>query len=131
MLSMLCGVVVFGVHSFVDWTWYVPGDAFVALVCAGWLAGRGPRTPTGAPPTRERPGCAHVREWSAAAAAPVHGIEAGAEQNRAPSAHAPAGFPRERRRAGEAAGARALGRGPRPVHGVRSVRCGSAWPRPW
>ena len=42
MLSMLCLVVVFGVHSFVDWTWYVPGDAFVALLCAGWLAGRGP-----------------------------------------------------------------------------------------
>jgi hypothetical protein len=42
MLSMLCVVVVFGVHSFVDWTWYVPGDACVALVCAGWVAGRGP-----------------------------------------------------------------------------------------
>ena len=41
MLSMLCLVVVFGVHSLVDWTWYVPGDAFVALLCAGWLAGRG------------------------------------------------------------------------------------------
>jgi hypothetical protein len=40
MLSMLCLVVVFGVHSFVDWTWYVPGDACVALFCAGWLAGR-------------------------------------------------------------------------------------------
>ncbi len=40
MLSMLCLVVVFGVHSLVDWTWYVPGDAFVALLCAGWLAGR-------------------------------------------------------------------------------------------
>jgi O-antigen ligase len=40
MLSMLCLVVVFGVHSFVDWTWYVPGDACVALLCAGWLAGR-------------------------------------------------------------------------------------------
>jgi O-antigen ligase/polysaccharide polymerase Wzy-like membrane protein len=42
MLSMLCIVVVFGVHSFVDWTWYVPGDAFMALLCAGWVAGRGP-----------------------------------------------------------------------------------------
>ncbi|HEV3320375.1 MAG TPA: O-antigen ligase family protein [Solirubrobacteraceae bacterium] len=46
MLSMLCLVVVFGVHSFVDWTWYVPGDAFVALLCAGWLAGRGPLEPS-------------------------------------------------------------------------------------
>jgi tetratricopeptide (TPR) repeat protein len=42
MLSMLCLVVVFGVHSLIDWTWYVPGDACVALLCAGWLAGRGP-----------------------------------------------------------------------------------------
>ncbi len=42
MLAMLCVVIVFGVHSFADWTWYVPGDAFVALLCAGWLAGRGP-----------------------------------------------------------------------------------------
>lgn len=51
MLAMLCLVVTFGAHSFVDWTWYVPGDACVALVCAGWLAGRGPlvRADTGGP----------------------------------------------------------------------------------
>jgi hypothetical protein len=42
LLSMVCLVVVFGVHSLIDWTWYVPGDAYVALICAGWLAGRGP-----------------------------------------------------------------------------------------
>jgi O-antigen ligase len=42
LLTMLCLVVTFGIHSFVDWTWYVPGDACVALLCAGWLAGRGP-----------------------------------------------------------------------------------------
>jgi hypothetical protein len=55
MLTMLCIVVVFGVHSFADWTWYVPGDACVGLLCAGWLAGRGslpagnPATPAGTP----------------------------------------------------------------------------------
>jgi tetratricopeptide (TPR) repeat protein len=55
MLAMLCIVVVFGVHSFADWTWYVPGDAVVALLCAGWLAGRGPlsagrlQAPAGSP----------------------------------------------------------------------------------
>jgi Flp pilus assembly protein TadD len=48
MLSMLCLVVVFGVHSTIDWTWFVPGDACVALVCAGWLAGRGPLAATAA-----------------------------------------------------------------------------------
>jgi O-Antigen ligase len=42
LLSMLCVVVVFGAHSLIDWTWYVPGNACVALLCAGWLAGRGP-----------------------------------------------------------------------------------------
>jgi O-Antigen ligase len=42
MLCMLCLVVVFGVHSTIDWTWFIPGDACVALLCAGWLAGRGP-----------------------------------------------------------------------------------------
>jgi hypothetical protein len=42
LLSVLCVVVVFGVHSLVDWTWYVPADAIAALICAGWLAGRGP-----------------------------------------------------------------------------------------
>ena len=42
MLSLLCVVLTFGVHSFVDWTWYVPGDACVALLAAAWLAGRGP-----------------------------------------------------------------------------------------
>lgn len=44
--TLLAVVVVFGVHSLVDWTWYVPGTAVVALVCAGFLAGRGP---TGGP----------------------------------------------------------------------------------
>ncbi len=42
MLSMLCLVAVFGIHSLADWTWYVPGNACVVLLCAGWLAGRGP-----------------------------------------------------------------------------------------
>jgi len=60
LLSMLCLVVVFGVHSFVDWTWYVPGDACVALLCAGWLAGRGPLNTW----THGDPGA--TREWPAA-----------------------------------------------------------------
>jgi tetratricopeptide (TPR) repeat protein len=48
LLAMLCVVIVFGVHSLVDWTWYVPGDACVALLFAGWLAGRGPLQPLAA-----------------------------------------------------------------------------------
>jgi tetratricopeptide (TPR) repeat protein len=34
--------IVFSVHSLVDWTWFVPGCAMPALLCAGWVAGRGP-----------------------------------------------------------------------------------------
>jgi hypothetical protein len=55
LLSMLCIVVVFGIHSLIDWTWYIPGDACVALLCAGWLAGRGPLQPAAAPAEAESP----------------------------------------------------------------------------
>ena len=33
-------VIVFGVHSAIDWTWYVPGNAVPALLCAGFVASR-------------------------------------------------------------------------------------------
>ncbi len=67
MLSMLCLVVCFGIHSTVDWTWFVPGDACVALLCAGWLAGRGPLAETagvGLPieDGLQRPGLPPLRE---------------------------------------------------------------------
>jgi hypothetical protein len=39
---MITCVVVFTVHSTVDWTWFVPGVTLIALLCAGWVAGRGP-----------------------------------------------------------------------------------------
>ena len=45
LLTLLSVVVIFAAHSFADWTWFVPGNAVVALVCAGWLAGRGPLVP--------------------------------------------------------------------------------------
>ncbi|HEX4436058.1 MAG TPA: O-antigen ligase family protein [Solirubrobacteraceae bacterium] len=45
LLSMTCVVLLFGVHSLIDWTWYVPGNAIAALLCAGWVAGRGPLRP--------------------------------------------------------------------------------------
>ena len=41
-VALLSVVVIFGVHNVFDWTWFLPGTAIVALVCAGWLAGRGP-----------------------------------------------------------------------------------------
>lgn len=54
MVALLGVVVVFGVHSLVDWTWFIPANAVLALLCAGWLAGRGPRStelPTTGVPT--------------------------------------------------------------------------------
>jgi hypothetical protein len=42
LITMTSVVVVFGVHSLVDWTWFVPANAVVGLLCAGWVAGRVP-----------------------------------------------------------------------------------------
>jgi O-antigen ligase len=42
LLTLLAVVVIFGVHSAIDWTWFIPGLAVPTLLCAGWLAGRGP-----------------------------------------------------------------------------------------
>jgi cytochrome c-type biogenesis protein CcmH/NrfG len=42
LLTMATVVLVFGLHSLIDWTWFVPGNAVVALLCAAWVAGRGP-----------------------------------------------------------------------------------------
>jgi hypothetical protein len=61
MVAVVAVVVVFGVHSAIDWTWFVPGNIVPALLCAGWVAARGPLrerlgapAPAAAPPERER-----------------------------------------------------------------------------
>ena len=47
--------IVFGVHSAIDWTWFILGPSVAALVAAGFVAGHGPpgRAPgsAGRPPT--------------------------------------------------------------------------------
>jgi cytochrome c-type biogenesis protein CcmH/NrfG len=63
LLTLLAVVVIFGAHSAVDWTWFVPGTAVPALFCAGWLAGRGPLNQRlgpwrARPALRQRPGLA-------------------------------------------------------------------------
>ncbi len=68
MLTMATVVLVFTVHSLIDWTWFVPGNAAVALLCAAWVAGRGPlraRTEAAvvvAPPARG-PWRERLRAW--------------------------------------------------------------------
>lgn len=42
LITLATVVVVFGVHSLVDWTWFIPGTALPAMLCAGWLIGREP-----------------------------------------------------------------------------------------
>ena len=42
MLTLVVIALIFGAHSFVDWTWFVPANAGVGLLCAGWVVGRGP-----------------------------------------------------------------------------------------
>jgi cytochrome c-type biogenesis protein CcmH/NrfG len=41
-MTLATTAIAFGVHSTVDWTWFVPGTAIAGLVCAAWVAGRGP-----------------------------------------------------------------------------------------
>jgi tetratricopeptide (TPR) repeat protein len=38
LATLAAVVVVFGLHSAVDWTWFIPGDAVPALLCAGFVA---------------------------------------------------------------------------------------------
>jgi hypothetical protein len=42
LFTLLAVVIVFGAHSTIDWTWFIPGCAVPALLCAAWLAGHGP-----------------------------------------------------------------------------------------
>ena len=63
VFTLFVVALVFGAHSFIDWTWFVPANAVMALLCAGWVAGRGPlrrrlatEGPTGVVPAAERAG---------------------------------------------------------------------------
>lgn len=44
LMTLATTAIAFGVHSTVDWTWFVPGTAVAGLLCAAWVAGRGPVT---------------------------------------------------------------------------------------
>jgi hypothetical protein len=65
LVTLASVALIFGLHSLIDWTWFIPGTAVLALVCAGWLAGRGPlASPVGRLPAPRRlarsPGAAAV-----------------------------------------------------------------------
>ena len=42
LVALTATAVVLGAHAAIDWTWSVPATAIIGLVCAGWVAGRGP-----------------------------------------------------------------------------------------
>lgn len=42
LMTLAATAIAFGVHSTLDWTWYIPGTAVAGLLCAAWVAGRGP-----------------------------------------------------------------------------------------
>jgi cytochrome c-type biogenesis protein CcmH/NrfG len=42
LMTLATTAIAFGVHSTADWTWFVPGTAVTGLLCAAWVAGRGP-----------------------------------------------------------------------------------------
>ena len=60
----------FGVHSAIDWTWFVPAVAITGLFCAGWVAGRGPIAPTAAGRAAGTPAPARLQSARARAARP-------------------------------------------------------------
>ena len=89
-----CVVVVFGVHSAIDWTWFVPGNAVPALLCAGWVASR--------PPLRERLAAPSRRAAPASGRAPARrrrrDPRAGDRRRRAGPRCSPCARPRPGRR---------------------------------
>ncbi len=42
LMALAITALAFCFHSAIDWTYYIPGDALVACLAAGWVAGRGP-----------------------------------------------------------------------------------------
>jgi hypothetical protein len=48
--ALALAALVFALHSAIDWTWFVPGPAIMAIAVAGYVAGRGPAPqPAGLP----------------------------------------------------------------------------------
>jgi len=81
MVSLAVVVVIFGIHSAIDWTWFVPANAGVAMLCAGWVVGRGPlqarlaRPEGAAPPPAAWPHASRIARV-ANSVPPLHGLAA-------------------------------------------------------
>ena len=51
LVALALTAIVFGLQSAIDWTWFIPGPTAMALVAAGFVAGRGPLAAAGAQET--------------------------------------------------------------------------------
>jgi cytochrome c-type biogenesis protein CcmH/NrfG len=64
MCTLATVVVVFAAHQLIDWTWYTPAPSVLALLAAGWVAGRGPlRERLTADPEPRRPLRSQLLAW--------------------------------------------------------------------
>jgi hypothetical protein len=98
LIALALCAVVFGLHSAVDWVWYVPGPAAMALAAAGFVVGRGAlgraRGEAGVARVATAASNGHGERAAAASAAPVAtpapvavgaGVEEGAVHKPPPS----------------------------------------------
>jgi tetratricopeptide (TPR) repeat protein len=63
LVALALAVVTYAVQAIADWTWFVPGVTVIALVAAGFVAGRGPLGEADRPaptPARPRPSVARL-----------------------------------------------------------------------
>jgi hypothetical protein len=67
LVSLSLIAVVFGLQSALDWTWFVPGPTAMALVAAGFVAGRGGALEPAAEPAAEKREIAPPRLLAASA----------------------------------------------------------------
>jgi hypothetical protein len=77
VVALTLVAIVFGLQSIIDWTWFIPGPAAMALVAAGFVAGRGPLdrlSATHPQPPEPRPGRPSTGRIVAAAAVLVCGL---------------------------------------------------------
>ena len=61
LVALGLAALAFGLQSIIDWTWFIPGPAALALVAAGYVAGRGPLAGAAAAPPPKRPSAALSR----------------------------------------------------------------------
>jgi tetratricopeptide (TPR) repeat protein len=62
LVALALSGLVFGIHSAIDWTWFVPGCAVLGIFAAGFVAGRGP-APALAGVTSHESRVTSARDW--------------------------------------------------------------------